>query len=76
MVVILLNKDNAKLLQQLKSKSEFKQIIIRHRFQSNRTAQTQSQYQNCLIDPSFQEVKRPPAEDLFEDNEHSIKHTG
>ena len=76
MIVTLLNKDNAKLLQQLKPKSEFKQIIIWHRFQSNRTAQTQSQYQNCLIDPSFQEVKRPPAEDLFEDNEHSIKHTG
>ena len=76
MVVILLNKDNAKLLQQLKSKSEFKQIIIRHRFQSNRTAQTQNQCQDCLIDPSFQEVKRLCAEDLFEDNEHPRKHRG
>ena len=57
MVVTLLNKDNAKLLQQLKSKFEFKQIIIWHRFQSNRTAQTQNQYQDCLINPIFQEVK-------------------
>ena len=56
MVVTLSTEDNAKLLQQ--PKSEFKQLIIWNSFKSKVTTQTRNQYQDCLIDASFQRVDR------------------
>ena len=55
-VLTLSTQDNAKLLQQLKS--EFKRIIIWSKYQSRLSSQTQNQYLDYLIDPSFQGAKR------------------
>ena len=53
-VVTLLNQDNAKLLQRLKS--SFKRRINRNKYESKVTTQAQNQYLDYLIDPSFQIV--------------------
>ena len=53
-VVTVLTKDNAKLLQQLKS--GFKRTINWNKYQSK--LQEQNQYLGYLIDPSFQRVNR------------------
>ena len=51
-VVTLLTQDNAKLLQQLKS--GFKGRIQWDKCLLKVTLEVQSQYLDCLIDPSFQ----------------------
>ena len=48
--------DNRKLLQQLKS--EFKSIINSNKCQSKLSKQSQNNYLDYLIDPSFQGVNR------------------
>ena len=55
-VVTLSFDDNAKLLQQLKS--GFKLTVNWNKYQSKAAIQTQNQYLDYLIDPSFQEVNR------------------
>ena len=55
-VVTLSFDDNAKLLQQLKS--GFKRTVNWNKYQSKAAIQTQNQYLDYLIDPSFQEVNR------------------
>ena len=55
-VVNLSAQDNEKLLQQLKT--VFKRTINWNKYQSEPTIQTQNQYLNHLIDPSFQVVNR------------------
>ena len=50
--VLTLNKDKAKLLQELKS--GFKRTINWYQYQPKVTAQAQNQYLDYLIDPSFQ----------------------
>ena len=51
MVVSLPTKDNAKLLQQLKS--GFKRTLNWNKYQSKITNERQHQYLDYLIDPSF-----------------------
>ena len=55
-VVTLSTQDNAKLLQQLKS--GFKRTINWNKYQTKRSTETQNQYLDFLIDPSFQGVNR------------------
>ena len=55
-LVTLSTKDNAKLLQQLKSC--FKRIINWNKYKPTVTIQPTSQCLDYLIDPSFQGVKR------------------
>ena len=55
-VVTLLNEDNIRPLQQLKS--GFKGTINCNKYQCNIRTQAQNQYLDYLIGPSFQEVKR------------------
>ena len=55
-VVTLSTKDNAKLLQQLKS--GFKRTINWNKYQSSIKTYAQSRYLNHLVDPSFQGVNR------------------
>ena len=55
-VVILSTKDNAKLLEQLKS--GFKRTINWDKYQSKISTERQNQYLDYLIDPSFQGVNR------------------
>ena len=55
-ILTLLTKDNAKLLQQLKS--DFKRIIYWNKHQSKVSIGRQKQYLGYLIDPSFQGVNR------------------
>ena len=53
-VVTLPNKDNVKLLQQIKS--GFKRAINWNKCQADLKTYTQNQYLNHLVDPSFQGV--------------------
>ena len=55
-VVTLLNEDNIRPLQQLKS--GFKGTINCNKYQCNIRTQAQNQYLDYLIGPSFQEVNR------------------
>ena len=55
-VVTLSTRDNAKLLQQLKS--GFKRTISWNKYQSDPKTYAQNRYLNHLFDPSFQEVNR------------------
>ena len=55
-VVTLLTRDNAKLLQQLKS--GFKRTINWNKYESNIKTFAQNSYLNHLINPSFQGVNR------------------
>ena len=55
-VVTLWTKDNAKLLQQLKS--GFKRTINWNKYQSDPKTHTQNWYLNHLVHPSFQGVNR------------------
>ena len=55
-VLTLLLQDNAKLLQQLKT--SYKRTINLSKYVSKPTLQTQNQYLNYLIGPSFQGVNR------------------
>ena len=55
-VITLSTKDNAKLLQQLKS--GFKRIINWNRYQSSIKTYAQNRYLNHLVNPSFQGVNR------------------
>ena len=55
-VVTLSIQDNAKLLKQLKS--GFKRIINWNKYQSKTSAQTQNQYLDHLVDPSYQGANR------------------
>ena len=55
-VVTLSTQDNEKLLEQLKC--AFKRTINWNKYQFKVTTQAQSQYLNCLTDPSFQGVNR------------------
>ena len=48
--------DNEKILQQLKS--GFKRTVNWNKYQSKAAIQTQNQYLDYLIDPSFPEVNR------------------
>ena len=54
--MILSTQDNAKPLQQLRSR--FKRTINCNKYQSKVTVQEQKQYLDFLIDPSFQGVSR------------------
>ena len=56
-VVTLSTRDNAKLLQQLKS--GFKRTINWNKYQSNPKTYAQNRYLNHLVVPSFQGVNRP-----------------
>ena len=56
-VVTLSTLNNVKLLDQLKS--GFKRTLNWNKYQSKATIQTQNQYLDYLIDPSFLEVNRP-----------------
>ena len=55
-VVTLSIQDNAKLLKQLKS--GFKRIINWNKYQSKTSVQTQNQYLDHLVDPSYQGANR------------------
>ena len=55
-VVTLSTKDNAKLLQQLKS--GFKRTINWNKYQSKVSTEPQNQYLDFLINPSFQGANR------------------
>ena len=55
-VVTLLNEDNIRPLQQLKS--GFKGTINWNKYQCNIRTQAQNHYLDYLIGPSFQEVNR------------------
>ena len=55
-VITLSTKDNAKLLQQLKS--GFKRIINWNKYESSIKTYAQNRYLNHLINPSFQGVNR------------------
>ena len=55
-VVTLSIQDNAKLLKQLKS--GFKRIINWNKYQSETSVQTQNQYLDHLVDPSYQGANR------------------
>ena len=55
-VVTLSTQDNSSLLQQLNS--GFKQTIYWYKFLSKVKKKTQSQYLDCLADPSFQGVTK------------------
>ena len=54
-VITLSTKDNAKLLQQLKS--GFKRIINWNKYQSDPKTYEQNRYLNHFVNPSFQGVK-------------------
>ena len=54
--VTLLTQNNVKLLDQLKS--GFKRTLNWNKYQSKETIQTQNQYLDYLIDPSFLGVNR------------------
>ena len=54
--VTLSIQDNAKLLKQLKS--GFKRIINWNKYQSKTSVQTQNQYLDHLVDPSYQGANR------------------
>ena len=69
-VVTLSTQDNAKLLQQLKSR--FKRIINWNKYQSDPKAYVQNQYLNHLADPSFQGVNGVTV--LFFENENGKHH--
>ena len=69
--VTLSIKDNAKLLQQLKS--GFKCIIIWNKYQSKVSTRTRNQYLDHSINPSFQKVKRLFVL-TFENKAHQISH--
>ena len=56
LIVTLSTQDNAKLLEQLKS--VFKRTINWNKYQSKVASQTQNQYLDHLIDPSFKKVNR------------------
>ena len=55
-VVTLSIQDNTKLLKQLKS--GFKRIINWNKYQSKTSVQTQNQYLDHLVDPSYQGANR------------------
>ena len=67
-VLILSTKDNATLLQWLKSGS--KKTVNWNKYQFKVTTQAQNQYSNYLIDPSFQRINR-----LFLSYEHNTYRT-
>ena len=56
-IVTLSTQNNVKLLDQLKS--SFKRTLNWNKYQSKATIQTQNQYLDYLIDPSFLGVNRP-----------------
>ena len=73
-VVTLSIQDNAKLLKQLKS--GFKRIINWNKYQSKTSVQTQNQYLDHLVDPSYQganrlfllhQMKMMPTEQIIKD---------
>ena len=72
-VVTLSTQDNAKLLEQLKSR--FKRTINCNKYQSKVSTQIQNQYLDFLIDPSSQGVNRLGVL-LFKNEEHRKVHTG
>ena len=69
--VTLSTQDNVKLIDQLKS--DFKRTINWNKYQSKASIQTQTQYSDFLIDPSFQEVNRLFLLS-FEDNVHQTSY--
>ena len=72
-VVTLSSEENAKLLSNLKS--GFKRKVYWNEYLSKVTTQTQNQYLDYLIDPSFQGANRLFVL-AFENNAHRTRHTG
>ena len=72
-VVTLSTKDNAKLLQQLKS--GFKKTISRNKYESSVKTFTQNRYLNYLINPSFQGVNRLFVLSFENENDRSLHST-
>ena len=72
-VVTLLTKDNAKLLQQIKS--DVKRTINWNKYQSKVSVERQNHHLDYLIDPSFQGVNRLFVLSL-ENNDDRKTHTG